>query len=149
MFTLSDTENETDTEKDYGFHCNVQNTSHCTETLALMPWVTFSLFVGIGLGVVHCEHTITHTIRDTVFVSGTFDLLNIMRKQCNRTALKPFLNGIKISDVDGRCKRSRPRLLYIYWQTDGSFTCTVWVNVFVISNTFDLCNVEWNPFFKP
>ena len=59
MFTLSNTENETNTRNDndnYGFHCNMQNTSHCTETLSLMLLATFSL--GIGLGVAQCEHTI-------------------------------------------------------------------------------------------
>ena len=35
VFTLSDTENENDSENEnnnYGFHYNMQNTSHCTET---------------------------------------------------------------------------------------------------------------------
>ena len=42
----------------------------------------------------------------TVFVSGTFDLFNIMCKQHHRTALNPFLNGTKNGDADGICKRS-------------------------------------------
>ena len=50
MFTLDDTENETDNENDnYGFHCNMQNILHCTETLSLMPLTTFSYFIGLGL----------------------------------------------------------------------------------------------------
>ena len=65
LFTLDDTENDTETETDnmnYGFHCNVQSTSHCTETLPLMPLATFSHFIifttYILLGVAQCEHTI-------------------------------------------------------------------------------------------
>ena len=41
-----------------------------------------------------------------VFVSGIFDLFDIMYKQHHRTALHPFLNGTKNSDVDIACKRS-------------------------------------------
>ena len=37
----------------------------------------------------------THTVNVTVFVSGTFDLFDVMCKQQNRTALNPFLNGVK------------------------------------------------------
>ena len=59
MFTLDDTENEND---NYGFHCYMQNTSHCTETLSLIPLATFSYFIGLGLGVglsvAKCENTI-------------------------------------------------------------------------------------------
>ena len=65
LFTLDDTENDTDTEIDndnYGFHCNMQSTSHCTETLSLMPLANFNHFIGltayIVLGVTQCEHTI-------------------------------------------------------------------------------------------
>ena len=61
VFTLVDTENETDNENDnYGFY---YNTSHCTETLSLMPLTTFSYFIGLGLGigVAQCEHTIVLT----------------------------------------------------------------------------------------
>ena len=69
MFTLSDTENKTRTENDndnYWFRCNNQNTSHCAETLSMMPSATFSLFVGIGLGisldVAQCEQTVNKRI---------------------------------------------------------------------------------------
>ena len=63
LFTLGDTENDTATDSgNYGFHCNVQNTSQCTETLSLMPLATFSHFIGLAtyivLGVAQCEHTI-------------------------------------------------------------------------------------------
>ena len=40
--------------------------------------------------------------------SGIFDLFNVMRKECHKTALNPFLNGTKICDVDGTCKHSLP-----------------------------------------
>ena len=47
----------------------MQSTSHCTETLPLMPWVNFNHFIGLAtytvLGVAQCEHTITHNA-DTV-----------------------------------------------------------------------------------
>ena len=62
VFTLSDTETENDNDN-YGFLCNNQKTSHYTETLSMMPLATFSLFIGLGLGisldVAQCEHTIT------------------------------------------------------------------------------------------
>ena len=49
VFTLRDTENETD---NYG-----------AGTLSLMPLATFSLFIGLGIGfgfgVVQCEHIIS------------------------------------------------------------------------------------------
>ena len=66
LFILEDTENKNETETDndnYGFHCNMQNTSHCTKTLPMMPLATFSHFIVlttyIVLGVAQCEHTIT------------------------------------------------------------------------------------------
>ena len=66
MCSLIDTENDTETGTDndnYGLHCNMQNTSHCTETLALMPLATFSHFIGLGtcivLGGAQCEHAIS------------------------------------------------------------------------------------------
>ena len=69
LFTPDDTENEfeTDNENDnYGFHCNMQHTLHCTETLLLMPLTTFSLLVdlgiGIGLGVAQYEQTTNHNL---------------------------------------------------------------------------------------
>ena len=65
LFTLDDTENDSNTETDndnYGFHCNMQSTLHCTKTLPLMPLATFRHFISITtyivLGVAHCEHTI-------------------------------------------------------------------------------------------
>ena len=39
-------------------------------------------------------------------MTGTFDIFEIECKQHNRTALNPFLNGTKNSDVDGACKRT-------------------------------------------
>ena len=66
LFTLDDTENDTDTDTEYdnyGFHYNMQSTSHCTETLPLMPLASFSHFIGLAtyivLGVAQCEHIIT------------------------------------------------------------------------------------------
>ena len=60
-----DTENGTDGDN-YGFHCNMQNTSHCTKTPSLVPLATFCLFIslglGIGLSVAQCEHTIKHPV---------------------------------------------------------------------------------------
>ena len=44
------------------------------------------------------------TVNITVFMSGTFDLFNIMCKQYHWTALNAFLNGTKNSDGDGTCK---------------------------------------------
>ena len=68
-FTLDDTKNDSDAETDndsYGFHCNTQNTSHCTEILPLMSLATFSYFIGPGLGIVlgvaQCEDTITSDV---------------------------------------------------------------------------------------
>ena len=46
----------------------------------------------------------TRTVNATVFVSGIFDLLNVMCKQHHRSALNPFLNCTKNDDVDGKCK---------------------------------------------
>ena len=40
------------------------------------------------------------------FVSGTFDLFDVMCKQRHRTVLNPFFNGMKNGDIDGNCKRS-------------------------------------------
>ena len=64
LFTMDDTQNDTETETDndnYGFNCNMQSTSHCTETLSLIPLATFSHFTYlttyIVLGVAQCEHT--------------------------------------------------------------------------------------------
>ena len=55
MFTLDGTENDTKTKTDndnYGFQSNMQNTSHCAETLSLMPLATFSHFIGLGTCIV-------------------------------------------------------------------------------------------------
>ena len=67
VFTLDDTANETESENDsdnYGFHYNMQSTSLCTDTVSMMPLATFSLFIGlhlgIGLNVAQCEHTISY-----------------------------------------------------------------------------------------
>ena len=47
VFTLDDTENETETYNDkYGSHYNKQNTAHCTETLPLMSLASFGHFIG-------------------------------------------------------------------------------------------------------
>ena len=46
----------------------------------------------------------------TIFVSGTFDLFDVMSKQHNRTALNPFLNGTENGDVDSMCKQGFSRL---------------------------------------
>ena len=40
------------------------------------------------------------------FVSGTFDLLDVMCKLDHKTASNQFLNGTKNGDVDGLCERS-------------------------------------------
>ena len=37
----------------------------------------------------------TGTINVTIFVSGTFDLFDVMYKQHNKSVLNPFLNGTK------------------------------------------------------
>ena len=65
VFTLSDTKNENDTENEndyYGFHYNMQNISHCTETLSLILLDTFSYSIGLGIGlilsVIQYEYTI-------------------------------------------------------------------------------------------
>ena len=72
LFTLDDTENDTDTETNndnYGFHCNMQSTSHCTEILPLMRLATFNHFISLAtyivLGVTQCEHTIHVVLHDT------------------------------------------------------------------------------------
>ena len=46
----------------------------------------------------------THTVNVAVFMSGTFDLFNVMCKQHHTTALNPFLNGTKNGDINGTCK---------------------------------------------
>ena len=49
--------NDTEIGNDnYGFHCNMWNTSHWIKTMSLMPLATFNLFIGIGLGVAQCEN---------------------------------------------------------------------------------------------
>ena len=84
LFTLDDTENDTDTETNndnYGFQCNVQSISHCTETLSLMPLANFSHFIClttfIVLGVAQCEHTITTYTLQIYYQS--FEEHNILR----------------------------------------------------------------------
>ena len=42
----------------------------------------------------------------TVFVSGTFDLFNVVCKQHHRAALIPFLDGTKNDDIDSMGKQS-------------------------------------------
>ena len=73
LFTLDDTENDTATKANndnYGFHCNMQSTSHCTKTPPQMPLANFSHFIGLAtyivLGVAQCEHTTNNRI-----LSGT------------------------------------------------------------------------------
>ena len=41
------------------------------------------------------EASFTRTVNVAVFVSGTFDLFNLMCKLHHMTALNPFLNGIE------------------------------------------------------
>ena len=56
----------------------------------------------------HCflaKDSFTRTLDVTVFVSGTFDLFDVMCKQHQKAALDPFLNGTKNGDIDGTCKR--------------------------------------------
>ena len=69
------------------------------------------------------EGLFTHTVQVTVFMSGTFDLFDIMCKQHHRTALNPFLNGTKNGDVDGTCKRSlrliRGMLIFLLLHNGG------------------------------
>ena len=48
----------------------------------------------------------TRTANVTAFVSGTFDLFNVMCKQPHKNALNPFFNGTKNGDFDGTCKRA-------------------------------------------
>ena len=42
--------------------------------------------------------------KSSFFISGTFDLFDVTCKQYHGTALNPFLNGTKNSDVNGTCK---------------------------------------------
>ena len=53
-----------------------------------------------------CKLAFTRTVNLTIFVSGSFNLLDVICKQHHRTALNPFLNDIENGDVDGTCKRS-------------------------------------------
>ena len=48
----------------------------------------------------------TRSVNVAVFVSGTFDLLDVMCRRCHGTAFNPFLNGMKNGDIDGTCKRN-------------------------------------------
>ena len=62
LFTLEDTHNDTEIDNNnYGCHCNMLSTSHCTEILPLMPLATFGHFIGLATyivpGVAQCEHT--------------------------------------------------------------------------------------------
>ena len=76
LLTLDDTDTETNNDN-YGLHCNMQSTSHCTETLPLMPLATFSYFIGLAtyivLGVAECEHILAavHTVgqRKRLFIA--------------------------------------------------------------------------------
>ena len=42
-----------------------------------------------------CKASFTHTVNVTIFVSGIFDLFNVMCIQHYWIALNPFLNGTK------------------------------------------------------
>ena len=42
-----------------------------------------------------CKASFTHTVNVIIFVSGTFDLFNVLCIQHHRIALNPFLNGTK------------------------------------------------------
>ena len=80
LFTLDNTKNtETETDNDnYGFHCSIQSTSHCTETLPLISLATYSHFIGLAtyiiLGVAQCEHTISITLMTLTYCLFVFVL---------------------------------------------------------------------------
>ena len=46
--------------------------------------------------------SITRIVNVAVFVSGTFVIFNVMRKQHHETALNPFLNGTKTVTLTAR-----------------------------------------------
>ena len=48
----------------------------------------------------------THTVIVAVFVSGAFDVFDVVCKQHHMTALNTFLNSVENDDVDGMGKRS-------------------------------------------
>ena len=54
--------------------------------------------------------TCKHTFKVTVFVSGTFDLFNVMCKQYHKNVFNPFLNGMKNSDPNGTCENTLTRI---------------------------------------
>ena len=54
----------------------------------------------------HFKASFTRTVKVAVSVSGIFNLFNVMYKQHQRTALNPFVNGTKTSDIDRTCKRT-------------------------------------------
>ena len=47
-----------------------------------------------------------YTVSVTVFVSGIFDLYNVLSEQHHRVALNPFLNRTRNGDFAGTCKRA-------------------------------------------
>ena len=48
------------------------------------------------------KDSFTNTVNIPVFISGTFDLFDVLCQQHNRTVFNPFLNGTKNGDVDGK-----------------------------------------------
>ena len=59
----------------------------------------------------------TRTINVTVFVSGNFDLFDVVCKQNHRSVLNPFLNGTINGNIDA-----------LNSTADSSLTCTLSVN---------------------
>ena len=51
------------------------------------------------------EASFTRTV-NTVFVSGSFDLFDVMCKQCHKIAFNPIWNGTRNGDFNGTCKQN-------------------------------------------
>ena len=60
----------------------------------------------------------THTVNFHVsYMSGTFNLFNVMCKQHHGSALNPFLNGTKNGDIYNTCKGILKANKYLQHQT--------------------------------
>ena len=68
----------------------------------------WSVFTEATANVITLEAHLHVPSMSPFFVSGTFDLFDVVCEQHHRAALKPILNGTKNGDVDGTCKQTNP-----------------------------------------
>ena len=65
----------------------------------------------------------THIVFQTVFVGGTFDLINVMCKQHHRNALNPFLNGLNKRLKNAKCKHSLKNTKSVVFHLNTQINC--------------------------